>query len=123
MDACVRPPAAKKAKRSTPVSRVSAIERAKQFKDELYADGDVLFCKYCQHSVDFVRIDTIKDHLKSKKHCTRKEAKTSESGTSAKQASSGKQLTLSTVMKSKDLREGFVLDFVKVLSTVLSMIF
>ena len=83
----------------------------------------MLFCKYCQHSVDFVRIDTIKDHLKSKKHCTRKEAKTSESGTSAKQASSGKQLTLSTVMKSKDLREGFVLDFVKVLSTVLSMIF
>ena len=57
---------------------------------------------------------TIKDHLKSKKHCTRKEAKTSEAGTSAKQASSGKQLTLSTVMKSKDLREGFVLDFVKV---------
>ena len=28
-----------------------------------------------EHSVDFVRVDTVKDHLKSKKHSVRKEAK------------------------------------------------
>ena len=46
---------------------------------DLYMDGGVLFCKYCEHSIDYVRIyiyiDTIKDHLKSKKHASRKEAK------------------------------------------------
>ena len=48
------PPSAKKAKRSAPVSQLTAKERAKQFKEDLYADDDVLFCKYCEHSVDFV---------------------------------------------------------------------
>ena len=28
-----------------------------------------------EHSVDFVRVDTVKDHLKSKKHNARKESK------------------------------------------------
>ena len=60
-------PAPKKAKRSAPAARVSAEERAKQFKEDLYSDSGVLFCTYCEHSIDFVRLDTIKDHLKSKK--------------------------------------------------------
>ena len=38
-------------------------------------NGEVLFCKYCQHSIDYVRVDTIKDHLKAQKHISRKEAK------------------------------------------------
>ena len=75
------PPALKKARRSAPASRVSAEERAKQFKD-LYADGGVLFCSYCDHSVDYVHIDTIKNHLKSKKHCQRKASKQSKAATS-----------------------------------------
>ena len=72
------PPRAKKAKRSAPISCVSAEERAKQFKDDVYADGGVLFCKYCVHSVDYTRIDTIKDHLKSKKHCAKERLPTVE---------------------------------------------
>ena len=67
-------PPTKKPKGSDPVAKVSAEARAKQFED-LYADGDILFCRYCSHSVDFVRVDYIKDHLKSKKHLLRKEAK------------------------------------------------
>ena len=55
------------------MARVTAKERAKQFKEDLYDDGSVLFCKYCQHSVDYIRVDTIKDHLKSKKHVYNKE--------------------------------------------------
>ena len=38
----ISPPSAKKAKRTAPVYRVSAEERAKQFKGDLYADGGVL---------------------------------------------------------------------------------
>ena len=60
------PPAVKKARRSAPAYRVSAEERAKQFKD-LYADSGVLFCSYCDHSVDVVCINTIKDHLKQER--------------------------------------------------------
>ena len=58
----IGPSSTKKQKRSAPVARVSAVERAKQFKEDLYADEKVLFCKYCQlHSIDYIRVDTIKD--------------------------------------------------------------
>ena len=62
----VCPSSAKKQKRSAPMARVTAEESGKQFKEDLYADGKMLFCKYCQHSIDYIRIDTIKDVLKSK---------------------------------------------------------
>ena len=66
---------------STAVMKVSVEERAKQFKEDLYVDGGILFCKYCQHSVDYVHVDTIKDHLLSKKHLSRKEKDDSCSST------------------------------------------
>jgi len=43
-------------------------DRASEFKDDMYPDGHVLFCKYCQHSVGHVRVHTIKLHLTSAKH-------------------------------------------------------
>lgn len=58
---------AKRAKRSTAPPRIYAVERAKQFDDDLYVNGDVLFYRFCNHSIDFVRVDTIKNHMKSKK--------------------------------------------------------
>ena len=100
------PPRAKKVKRSTPISRVSAEERAKQFKDDLYADSGVLFCRYCEHSVDFSRVDTIKDHLRSKKHGARKTSKGASSASAG--PSTSRQVTLTSIVKSKDLREEFV---------------
>ena len=106
-----RAPSAKKAKRITAIGRVNAQERARQYKEDMYADDGVLFCKFCEHSVDFVRVDTIKDHLKSKKHRVRKAAKASKAEKSL--ASSSRQVTLSTVVKAKDLREEFVLDYIK----------
>ena len=80
---------------------MSAEERAKQFKGDLYAEGGVLFCTYCEHSIDFVRVDTIKDHLKSKKHCQRKASKLSHAESSG--PSTSKQVTLLSVVKSKNL--------------------
>lgn len=61
------PPKAKKAKRSVPVIRLSAEERAKQFKDDLYADSRVLFVNFVLTAliIPGTRVDTIKDHLKS----------------------------------------------------------
>ena len=51
-------PAAKKAKRSASLSHVTAKERERQFKIEFYADGEVPFCRFCEHSVDFTHVDT-----------------------------------------------------------------
>ena len=104
--------AAKKAKRSAPLSRVTAAERAKQFKTDFYADGGVLFCRFCEHSVDFTRVDTVKDHLKSKKHAAKKEARKAKNS-SSDAPSTSRQMTLGTVVKSRDLRAEFVLDYVK----------
>ena len=106
------PPRAKQAKRSAPLTRLTAEERAiEQFPEDLYADGGVLFCRFCEHSVDFTRVDTVKDHLKSKKHCSRREEKRKQQQSGA--SSSRQQVTPSTVLKSKDLREGFILDYLK----------
>ena len=90
-------PRAKRAKRSAPVSRVSAEERAKQFQDELYAESGVLFCKYCEHSVD---------RLRKGSKLGKAESSTQD------RPSTSRQVTLSSVVKSKDLREEFVLDYV-----------
>ena len=105
-------PRAKKAKRCAPLTRVTAEERARQFKDDLYADGGVLFCRFCEHSIDFTRVDTVKDHLKSKKHSAKREARKTKSSAS-EGPSTSRQMTLGTVVKSRGLREEFVLDYVK----------
>ena len=75
------PPPPKRGRRSTPVLGVTSEERVKQFPEDLYSDDGVLFCKFGDHCVDHVRIDTIKDHKKSKKHTQRKDQK--EAGSSA----------------------------------------
>lgn len=100
-------PTPKKAKRSAPLSRLTADARASQFPDDFYSDGGILFCKFCDHCVDFTRLDTVKDHMKSKKHLSRRDAK-------SRPSSSGKQVTLTSLVKAKDLREEFILDFIKV---------
>ena len=73
----------------------------------------MLFCKYCQHSIDYIRVDTIKDHLKSKKHTSNKEAAQRKAGEPTA-GSSNRQLTLSTIVKSYDARQEFILDYIKI---------
>ena len=60
----------------------------------------------------FTCIDTVKDHLKSKKHVAKKEAKTRSSDV----PSTSRQITLGTpgmVVKSREFREEFVLHYVR----------
>ena len=71
------------------------------------------FLQICDHSVDYVRVDTIKDHLKSKKHRQRKDLKEADTSSSGR-----KQVTLTTLVKSKDLREEFLLHFIKMSTMV-----
>ena len=50
-------PRAKKAKRSAPVCRISAEECAKKFKEDIFVDSGVLYCRCCEHSIDFSRVE------------------------------------------------------------------
>ena len=57
----------KKGRRSAPVARVTAEERVKQFPDDFYVDGEVLFCKFCDRSIDYIRVDHYKRPSQVKK--------------------------------------------------------
>ena len=59
--------------------------------------------------MDHIRVHTIKDHLKSKKHKQSKDLKEAGGSTGAH------QVTLKS-LKSRDLREEFVVDFIKMVS-------
>ena len=48
----------KKAKKAQLPTNRSAEGRAKQFSEDFYANGGVVFCRFCNHSVDFMRVDT-----------------------------------------------------------------
>ena len=105
------PPPAKKGRagRAAPVAKIMANERVKQFPMELYEDSGIPSCHFCDHSLDFIRLDTIKDHFKSKKNKMRMDLKEAESSGVAGPV----QVTLRTAIKSKDLREEFILNFIK----------
>ena len=64
-------------------------------------------------TLDYTRIDTLKDHLKSQKHALRKQAKQSKSDTAGSSSSSVRQVTLSTVVKAKDICQDFCLELSK----------
>ena len=89
--------------RAIPVAKVTTKEQARQFSSDFYENGGTLFCRFCEHSLDFVRINTIKDHLVSQKHNRNKDKK--EAGSS--------QPVQHTLTKSKYLREECILDFIK----------
>ncbi len=52
--------------------------RAEQFPNDFYVSGDLLFCKFCQHTVDWQHVDTCKDLLQSKVHVKNKAELVSE---------------------------------------------
>ena len=64
-----------KRKKMTPVSKICAKARVEQFTYDFYAEDNMLFCKFCLHSVAIFRVDTIKDHIKSKVHMRKKSSK------------------------------------------------
>ena len=101
-------------KRKRPLTNVTAAERERQFPNDLYEDSGVLFCRVCVHSLDFTWIDTVKDHLKSKKHLRQSEIdrvkRASGSGPTKCQATLDKVFAGT---KSKVMRENFILDFTK----------
>ena len=86
--------------------RVTPLTRVSEFPDDFYIDGNTLFCKFCQHSLDWTRHDTLVDHLKCEKH-----RKAHEKACS----SSSWQVTLETMMSSREQRSDFVEEVVRML--------
>ena len=94
-------PAAKKAKRSAPLSRVTAKERQKQFKTEFNADGGVSFVVFA-NTASTLRTVTLKDHLESKKYAAKKEVRKAKNS-SSNAPSTSQQMALGIVVKSRDI--------------------
>ena len=86
----------------TLVCKICAKAKVEQFPYDFYAEENMLFCKLYLHSVDIFSVDTIKDHIKSKNPVGKK---------SSTKSSQLKQKTITTLLKSKEVREDFVLDF------------
>ncbi|KAI7790722.1 hypothetical protein IRJ41_005008 [Triplophysa rosa] len=80
--------------------------RAEQYPNDFYESGQQLFCKFCQHSIDWTRKTTCDDHLKSKTHMRNKEK--------LKGKNLSLQCTIASTVASSDARREFVEDFVAV---------
>ena len=74
----------------------------------------MLYCGLCKHNIDSSRVDSANDHLESKKHSTRNCSKQKLSEIeSSSLPSTSRQVTPSSIVKSKDLREDFALADIK----------
>lgn len=83
-----------------------------KFKDVYYADGNKLFCHFCNHSVEWRKRDTCLDHLKSKKHLTAKGAAGGKAPKLKQSTLTGPRMTTSM----QDRRE-FQEDFVRMMTS------
>jgi hypothetical protein len=79
--------------------------RAEQYPKQFYHSGNQLFCRVCQHTIDWKRKDTCDDHLKSKIHLKNSESRSQ--GTAL-------QTTITSTISSADSRVEFIEDFVAV---------
>lgn len=100
----------KAAKRSTLVYKLSATQRAKDFAGEgMYADGNIMFCKFCTKSVDWKRKNTVDDHVKSFGHQHRKKLANNTKREGDAQTVCGKKLqTIENVLTAKESRDLFI---------------
>uniref|UniRef100_A0A8C7JTI3 Uncharacterized protein n=1 Tax=Oncorhynchus kisutch TaxID=8019 RepID=A0A8C7JTI3_ONCKI len=81
--------------------------RAEQYPKDYYESGDKLFCKVCQHTIDWTRKNTCDDHLKSKAHVKNKEKH-------CVSQSIPLQTTISSASSSADSRRECIQDFAAV---------
>jgi len=68
-------------------TKITAADRVRDFGRDIFSsDGGLLFCKLCNKAVDYVRRDSIVDHIKSKRHRDRAEYHEKNEGPPAKKA-------------------------------------
>ena len=59
-------------KRRGPKAKVTINTRVEENPDEFRIDNGLLFCNFCNHSIDWVRKSTVDDHLNSITHKIKK---------------------------------------------------
>ncbi len=52
--------------------KVTIFTRQKEYPNEFCVDNGILFCNFCDHSVEWSRKSTIDNHRSSKAHLTNK---------------------------------------------------
>ncbi|CAB1336903.1 unnamed protein product, partial [Coregonus sp. 'balchen'] len=78
---------------------------AREFPAQLYEDGGVLFCKVCQHSIDYIWRQTAVEHLRSRRHKNRRASGPARTQTLAS--------CLTKTPSSTAERKEFILDFTR----------
>uniref|UniRef100_A0A3Q1C4K7 Uncharacterized protein n=1 Tax=Amphiprion ocellaris TaxID=80972 RepID=A0A3Q1C4K7_AMPOC len=82
--------------------------RAEQFLNDFYVSGEQLFCRFCQHSIDWKRKNTCSDYIVSKSHVRNKE----KFNNNASKTTSLQTCITASTFKSSDSRKEFIEDFV-----------
>uniref|UniRef100_A0A3P8SCX6 U1-type domain-containing protein n=1 Tax=Amphiprion percula TaxID=161767 RepID=A0A3P8SCX6_AMPPE len=95
---------AKKLRNST----LSPQYRAEQFPNDFCVSGEQLFCRFCQHSIDWKRENTCSDHIMSKSHVRNKE----KFNNNASKTTSLQTCNTASTFKSSDSRKEVTEDFV-----------
>uniref|UniRef100_A0A8C7NTZ0 U1-type domain-containing protein n=1 Tax=Oncorhynchus mykiss TaxID=8022 RepID=A0A8C7NTZ0_ONCMY len=101
-----RPSRTAKSSKIRKTSTLTPKFRAEQYPKD-YESGDKLFCKLCQHTIDWTRKNTCDDHLKSKAHVKNKEKHRVSQSIPL-------QTTISSASSSADSRREFIQDFAAV---------
>ena len=89
-----------------------------EFRDDFYHDGDKLFCRFCQHTVDWQRRNTLIDHQKSVKHKKNKDIAERKIPATGHTGPAKKQRTLFSTAASTSMEERstFQRDFVRMMT-------
>jgi len=59
-------------KRRDPKTKVIINTRVKKNSGKFHVDNGILFCNFCDHSVDWIQKSTVDDHLNSITHKNKK---------------------------------------------------
>ena len=93
---------------------ISARDRVKQFGDAFHADNNVLFCSLCNKTIDHIRLQTIKDHVGSKRHQEQLSHTSSDSSNKRQKTIDGSFKQISAAKTSRDV---LINDWVEMCST------
>src|SRR5438046_9323065 len=88
----------------------SVYTRCNEYKDIFRVDDNILFCNYCNISVDWKRKSTVDNHCKSQKHISNvKSQETSQNKT--------QQLTLSSAQMVAESKNRLIEDLIEAFAT------
>src|SRR5947207_14381910 len=92
-------------KRRGPRTKVTINTRVKENPGEFRVDNGILFCNFCDHSIDWVRKSTVDDHLNSITHKNKKRL--------FENKKHRRQQTIDTTLSSSESKKPIIHDLIE----------